>query len=78
MTRYRSGGQFFPLAGRSESIEIDERNAVDHGVANLDHTAESGGRIREGYRPHRRHWQALAGLVGVTLSAAIKRSSGPR
>jgi len=24
------------------------------------------GRIREGYRPHPRHWQALAELVGVT------------
>jgi hypothetical protein len=23
------------------------------------------GRIREGYRPHPRHWQALAHLVGV-------------
>src|SRR6266567_2332212 len=26
------------------------------------------GRIREGYRPHPRHWQALAELVGVALS----------
>jgi hypothetical protein len=25
------------------------------------------GRIREGYRPHPRHWQALAGLVGVSM-----------
>jgi hypothetical protein len=24
------------------------------------------GRIREGYRPHPRHWQALAELVGVS------------
>jgi len=24
------------------------------------------GRIREGYRPHPRHWQALARLVGVS------------
>jgi hypothetical protein len=24
------------------------------------------GRIREGYRPHPRHWLALAGLVGVS------------
>lgn len=24
------------------------------------------GRIREGYRPHPRHWEALAGLVGVS------------
>jgi CRISPR-associated protein Cas1 len=27
------------------------------------------GRIREGYRPHPRHWQALAQLVGVSASA---------
>jgi hypothetical protein len=25
------------------------------------------GRIRQGYRPHPRHWQALAELVGVEL-----------
>jgi hypothetical protein len=24
------------------------------------------GRIREGYRPHPRHWEALAGLVGIS------------
>lgn len=24
------------------------------------------GRIREGYRPHPRHWEALAGLIGVS------------
>jgi len=28
-----------------------------------------GGRIREGYRPHPRHWQALALLVGVSIAA---------
>jgi CRISPR-associated endonuclease Cas1 len=27
------------------------------------------GRIREGYRPHPRHWQALAKLVGVSANA---------
>jgi len=27
------------------------------------------GKIRQGYRPHARHWQALAGLVGVALEA---------
>jgi len=37
-----SCGQFFPLAGWSEAVEIDERNSVEHGVANLDDTAESG------------------------------------
>jgi hypothetical protein len=26
------------------------------------------GRIREGYRPHPRHWKALAGLVGVSAN----------
>jgi len=27
------------------------------------------GRIREGYRPHPRHWLALAGLVSVSATA---------
>jgi hypothetical protein len=27
------------------------------------------GRIREGYRPHPRHWQALAQLVGISLDS---------
>jgi len=42
------------------------------------------GRIREGYRPHPRHWQALARLVGVsggvrkgTLSALHDRRTSP-
>jgi hypothetical protein len=26
------------------------------------------GRLREGYRPHPRHWQALAGLVNISRS----------
>jgi hypothetical protein len=26
------------------------------------------GRIRQGYRPHPRHWQALAELVGISAS----------
>jgi hypothetical protein len=30
------------VAGWSEAVEVDERNAVDHGVADLDHAAESG------------------------------------
>ena len=29
------------------------------------------GRIRRGYRPHPRHWQALAQLVGVSANASI-------
>src|SRR5271169_1970431 len=41
-TRNRSCGQFLPLAGWGEAVEVDERNAVDHGVADLDDTAESG------------------------------------
>ena len=41
-TRYRSRGQFFPLAGWGEAVEVDQRNAVDHGVADLDDAAESG------------------------------------
>jgi len=40
--RNRSCRQFFPLAGRGKAVEVDERNAVDYGVANLDYTAESG------------------------------------
>lgn len=28
-----------------------------------------GGRVRDGYRPHPRHWQALAELVGVSVSS---------
>lgn len=31
------------------------------------------GRIREGYRPHPRHWEALAELVGVS---AVNESMG--
>ena len=27
------------------------------------------GRIREGYRPHPRHWEALAELVGISADA---------
>jgi hypothetical protein len=27
------------------------------------------GRIRRGYRPHQRHWQALTELVGVSTAA---------
>ena len=29
------GRQFFPLAGRGEAIEVHQRDAVDHGVADL-------------------------------------------
>jgi hypothetical protein len=28
------------------------------------------GRIREGYRPHPRHWQALAKLTGIIAKSA--------
>ena len=28
-------GQFFPLAGRGEAVEVHQRDAVDHGVADL-------------------------------------------
>src|ERR1035441_6024083 len=41
-TRNRSCRQFFPLAGWSEAIKVDERNAVDHSVTDLDDAAESG------------------------------------
>jgi hypothetical protein len=29
------------------------------------------GRIREGYRPHPRHWQALAGLAGISIEERL-------
>ena len=29
------GGQLFPLAGRGEAVEVHQRDAVDHGVADL-------------------------------------------
>jgi hypothetical protein len=32
------------------------------------------GRIREGYRPHPRHWQALAELIGFS---AVNKDSDP-
>src|ERR1035438_5077093 len=41
-TRYWNCGEFFPLTRRCKAVEIDERNAVDHGVADLDYAAESG------------------------------------
>src|ERR1039457_5545109 len=41
-TRNRACGEFFPLAGWGEAVEVDERNAVDHGMADLHHAAESG------------------------------------
>src|ERR1039457_4993777 len=41
-TRNRECGEFFPLAGWGEAVEVDERNAVDHGMADLHHAAESG------------------------------------
>ena len=40
-TRNRECGEFFPLAGWGEAVEVDERNAVDHGMADLDDAAES-------------------------------------
>src|ERR1019366_4068221 len=41
-TRNRSCGQFFPLTGRSEAVEVHQRDAVDYGVADLDDAAEPG------------------------------------
>ena len=41
-TRCRCRGQFFPLAGWGKAVEVDQRNAVDHGVADLDDAAQSG------------------------------------
>ena len=39
--RSRKPRQCFPLAGRSKAVEIDERDAAQHGVADLDDTAKS-------------------------------------
>jgi hypothetical protein len=30
------------MAGRGEAVEVDQRNAVEHGVTDLHHAAESG------------------------------------
>jgi hypothetical protein len=35
-------------------------------LASAPRFAGTPGRIREGYRPHPRHWQALAKLVGAS------------
>src|ERR1017187_10521629 len=40
--RNRGRGQFFPLAGGCEAVQVNERNTVNHGVADLDDAAESG------------------------------------
>src|SRR5437867_12932272 len=34
------------------------------------------GRIREGYRPHPRHWQALARLVGIPPDLQLRAVMG--
>jgi hypothetical protein len=49
-----------PLLVRKSSSEIAKHIGVSRWYA---------GRIREGYRPHPRHWQALAQFVSVTGSA---------
>src|SRR5208283_843540 len=36
-----SRGQFFPLAGRGEAVEIHQRDAVDHGMADLHDSGEA-------------------------------------
>jgi hypothetical protein len=49
--------QVQPLLANIHTSAIRSRIAVSRWYA---------GRIREGYRPHPRHWQALAELIGVT------------
>jgi CRISPR-associated endonuclease Cas1 len=46
-----------PLLARQSTSAIGSRIGVSRGYA---------GRIRDGYRPHPRHWQRLAALVGLT------------
>jgi len=53
--------QIQPLLAGIPTAAIQSRIGVSRWYA---------GRIREGYRPHRRHWEALAELVGVTDSHA--------
>jgi CRISPR-associated endonuclease Cas1 len=50
-------GSIQPALARASATAIAKRIGVSRWYA---------GRIREGYRPHPRHWQALAQLVGVS------------
>jgi CRISPR-associated endonuclease Cas1 len=61
LTSEAFSGQIQPLLANVATSAI--RTAI--GVS-----AWYAGRIREGYRPHPRHWQALAKLAGVTQSRA--------
>ena len=47
-----------PLLARISSSSVASRIGVSRWYA---------GRVRRGYRPHPRHWQALAVLVGVSV-----------
>jgi CRISPR-associated endonuclease Cas1 len=51
-----------PLLARASASAIARQIGVSRWYA---------GRIREGYRPHPRHWQALAGLVGISKRSRI-------
>jgi CRISPR-associated endonuclease Cas1 len=51
--------QIQPLLGKISTSAIRSQIGVSRWYA---------GRIRQGYRPHRRHWQALAQLVGLSRS----------
>jgi hypothetical protein len=50
-------GKIQPLLASTSASAIARQISVSRWYA---------GRIREGYRPHPRHWQALAKLVGVS------------
>jgi len=56
-----------PALARASATAIAKRIGISRWYA---------GRIREGYRPHPRHWQALAQLVGVS-SDQRRRSTSP-
>jgi hypothetical protein len=47
-----------PVLANASASAISRRIGVSRWYA---------GRIREGYRPHPRHWQALAELAGVSV-----------
>ncbi len=53
-----------PLLAALSASAIAQRISVSRWYA---------GRIREGYRPHPRHWRALARLVNVSGSVILKR-----
>jgi hypothetical protein len=52
------------LKGDADTLRV-ERPAIN--VRRISVSRWYAGRIREGYRPHPRHWEVLAELAGVVL-----------